>query len=325
MKKKTCGKGVTLSADHALCKRPNGSKCEHKCGGEKDSVCGTNGRTYLNRCMLQVEICRLGIALSHVEPCNNISAHRENCPKDCKLVPQDGPVCGSDGNVYKSTCQMKLLTCGQGVNEIKKLRETRFRSTQVRSRERTSHSLSCPTGCKNELEKPTCGSDGFIYRSECELKLLNCANNRRVVKVDFEKYRGRLAKCIKTKCPKDFDPVCGTDARTYTNQCQLNLATCLKSVQFVHVGNCTKLKEQEPCPTSCENETGDEPVCGSDGNVYRSNCHLKKETCGQLVIEVPLHHCRTTASCNEKCTHDRNFVCGSDNFIHLQLQIIPTT
>ncbi|KAG5872348.1 hypothetical protein JTB14_017032 [Gonioctena quinquepunctata] len=161
--------------------------------------------------MLQVEICRLGLALSHVGLCNNISAHRDNCPVDCKLAPQDGPVCGSDGNVYK---------------------------------------------------------------------------------------------------------ICCTDARTYTNQCQLNFATCLKGVQFAHVGNCTKLEEQEPCPTSCENETGDEPVCGSDGNVYRSNCHLKKETCGQLVIKVPLHHCRTTASCNEKCTDDRNFFCGSDNKIY---------
>lgn len=42
------------------------------------------------------------------------------------------------------------------------------------SQERTSHSLSCPSGCGNEKEKPTCGSDGYVYSSECELRLLNC-------------------------------------------------------------------------------------------------------------------------------------------------------
>ncbi|XP_050294378.1 agrin [Anthonomus grandis grandis] len=355
MRKKTCGKGVKLSSDPGLCQRSSGSKCDHKCGSEKDPVCGTDGRTYLNRCMLQVEICRLGIALSHLGPCNNISAHRENCPIDCQQAPQDGPICGSDGNVYKSTCQMKLLTCGQGVVKTNKkycqttrhCRESCWRNARpacgsdgkvytnvckMKSKncgkhvfevpmaycfgqERTAYGSSCPVDCEGQIEKPTCGSDGYIYKSDCELRMLNCGNNRRVIKVDFDKCKNRLNKCLKTKCSNQFDPVCGTDAKTYNNECQLNLATCLKGVQFAHLGNCTELKE-DSCPEYCENIVDEEPVCGSDGNVYRSKCHLKKETCGQLVIEVPLQHCRTTASCNEQCSEVRNFVCGSDNKIY---------
>lgn len=94
-------------------------------------------------------------------------------------------------------------------------------------------------------------------------------NNRRVVKVDYEKCKNRLMKCLKNKCTTDVDPICGTDARTYTNQCQLNLATCLKGVQFAHLGNCTKLKEQTPCPSKCDEDVEEEPICGSDGNVYK--------------------------------------------------------
>lgn len=42
------------------------------------------------------------------------------------------------------------------------------------SQERHASSPACPANCEGEKERPTCGSDGYVYNSECELKLLNC-------------------------------------------------------------------------------------------------------------------------------------------------------
>lgn len=164
-----------------------------------------------------------------------------------------------------------------------------------------------------------------------------------------------------------------------------------KGIQLAHVGECTTLKETEQCPEDCS-EVPEEPVCGSDGNVYRwlrmlfkfqaicrfktlsfrklriinyfayckkkknelssfryhfyiipffwqiyfssmlifninhiyksysyvfrSLCHLRRETCGQRVVQVPAQHCRTTALCNQICSGERQFVCGSDNKLY---------
>lgn len=38
----------------------------------------------------------------------------------------------------------------------------------------SSAAAACPTTCEGEKERLTCGSDANVYRSECELKMLNC-------------------------------------------------------------------------------------------------------------------------------------------------------
>lgn len=52
--------------------------------------------------------------MSHVGPCMNATALEEPCPEQCSPNDRDGPICASNGNVYKSICEMKRHTCGYG-------------------------------------------------------------------------------------------------------------------------------------------------------------------------------------------------------------------
>jgi len=86
---------------------------------------------------------------------------------------------------------------------------------------------------------------------------------------------------------------------------------------MAHWGACTNLTQVEKCAyvkDKCPDDvSSDGIVCGSDGNVYRSVCEMRKETCGQRVVQVPLERCQTTKYCNTGCESRREFVCGSDN------------
>ncbi|XP_066966425.1 agrin-like [Macrobrachium rosenbergii] len=300
---------------------------------------------------------------------------RCQCNSSCSTTLS--PVCASDGRTYSNECVMNFEACSR-----RRILAVMYRG-ECSSGVNPCGAVRCGTGqgcvvnqygvatcqCRQwcpPILRPVCGTDGTTYDSKCHLHRESCLSQSSV-KIAFvgscgsggpcegykceaggicvEKYG--QAECECPKCGGEYEPVCGSDRRTYHSRCLLERNNCVEreSVQLLHEGPCDACKGIDcgefgmcevdsegfgrcSCHTNCSQALGGQ-VCGSDGETYASECHLHMKACSSqnqikvshkgncdLCLDV---HCKYGARCEggrcicpTDCPEKREPVCGSD-------------
>ncbi|XP_062463532.1 ovoinhibitor-like [Pezoporus occidentalis] len=324
-------------------------------------VCGSDSLTYDNECGICAYNAEHQTNLTKLYD-GECKPQIVDCSKYPTIISEDGsvlvscprilsPVCGTDGVTYDNECGICAHNGEHSTNVRKKhngkcRQETsEINCSQYPSRiyEDGKARIRCP-----RILLPVCGTDGFTYDNECGVCAHNLEHGTNIKKshegrctaegtpVDCSTYlRGAESGGAIAACPLILREICGTDGVTYTNDCLL----CAHNAEFSanvakkHDGRCLEVPQPDcsQYPVSTLDDGRQlmactmiyDPVCGTDGVTYASECTLcatnlerqaivGKRKNGRCEEDITKEHCKDFQQPSAMCTMEYMAHCGSD-------------